>query len=688
MIIGIGTDLTETERIRKAMLRPSFGLRVFTEDERKLFAIRPQSAAGNFAAKEAVVKALGCGFAGISPAEVEILRNKEGKPYVVLHGGAKEKAEKAGVSAIHVSISDIADYAQAYAVCEGEEGTPRKRNEKEDGAEGIAGRHDDAFFGGIPKKTDLIWPTLAKEAAIIPVLTGTERKQADRTAMNDYGIPSPELMERAAKAVADRVLALTGAKDKIVVLCGNGNNGGDGLAVARICKLAGRNVTVVEPEFMNRTKATPEFRLQEERARLVGVAFGGAQATSEADFLVDALFGVGLSRDLDGECKKLVEKINESKCTVLAIDIPSGISADNGAVCGTAIAADETVTFDSAMPGHLCYPGKKYTGKLTVANGIFPKEAVEAYASGYCLQKPFLTERPEQSNKGTFGKVLIIGGSRNMAGAGLFSALAAYRSGAGLVRIFTAECNRVICQERLPEAMLTTYREESDETELAALLEDSVNWADTVVIGPGIGQTKQTIFLTKHLQKILSERGEAAKTCIWDADALNLLALQMTNCGRTSPKERCNFLKYEMPVHSVFTPHPGELGRLLNLPVGELTADPVKTAEHFLDAKQRSFVLKDAVTIVVEQGKMYYNTSGNSGMATGGSGDVLTGILAAMSATKTEKNAAVSRIAAGVMLHGTAGDLAAKKYGKMAMMATDLCNAIGEAAEELQWNLL
>ena len=671
MITGIGTDLVEIARVQKAIGRSSFLEKVYTEKERELIAVRKVRAATHFAAKEAVTKALGCGFAGVAPREIEILRQSSGMPYVVLHGKAKEKADDLGIVKIQLSLTDTKEYAQAYVICEGE-------------AKSLAGSLQSERFGGLQPEEGLS----VKDAGL-PVLDAAGMKEADRLTIEELGIPSLVLMERAALAVVERVKAYATKESRIGVLCGTGNNGGDGVAVARLLTEAGYDAAILvkdaglytteEAGTAQKRSGTPEFLQQMKIAVAQGVEICEPGDTSKYDIIVDALFGIGLSKPVEGVYGELLEQINRESHTVIAVDIASGISASDGGVCGVALCADETVTFGAAKWGHLLFPGKEYTGKLTVADIGFPKPVLMTHRTGVWLAPEsigrLLPVRPAYSNKGTFGKVAVVAGSRNMAGAAYFAACAAYRMGVGLVKIVTPECNREILQTLLPEAMLTTY---TGEEELPAVVEEAVCFADAVVVGPGLGQSVEAEELVSLLRNTLCAT-ENPPSSVWDADALNILAKNMQKEGVGSEPERLAFLDEYLPENAVLTPHPGELSRLLNVPVKVLTENFLATAKRIASASNPVYVLKDAVTLTIKNSECVINTTGNNGMATGGSGDVLCGVIAALLAQGKDPFTAAT---VGVWLHGEAGDTARNKVGAAPMIARDLLQAIGGLLEE------
>lgn len=651
MITGIGTDLVEIARVQKAIGRSSFLKKVYTEQEQELIKKRSVRAAGNFAAKEAVAKAFGCGFSGISPIEIEVLRKESGLPYVVLHGRAKKKAEELGIDNIFISITDTEEYAQCYAVCE---------NKKKEDKSGFT-----TCFGGFP------------------VLDGKQMKEADRKTIEEKQIPSLVLMERAALAVKECVMSYVGPGCEVGVLCGTGNNGADGVAVARMLREEGVSATVLvmDPgECRNVAKGTPEFVKQIQMAEAFDVPVCGMEETGKYRIIVDALFGIGLSKPVTGAYANVLERLNREEHIIIAVDIPSGISADTGKVCGVALYADETVTFGAPKVGQLLYPGKEYTGKLRVANIGFPKDVLEQHKSGFCLNEKqigkLLPRRSADSNKGTFGKVVVIAGSRDMAGAAYFSACAAYRMGVGLVKIATPECNREILQQLLPEAMLAVYGEEDD---LTAFAESLIAFADGIVIGPGLGQSDAAKRLLVAVCRMLKKQKENVPASVWDADALNIISGFMTEQESVLPEERRQYLEEFLPIGAVITPHPGELSRLTGKTVSELKEDFLSEAKRLSCEGKAVYVLKDAVTLVAQEGKVFINTMGNNGMATGGSGDMLSGIIAGLLVQGVPAFEAAS---AGVWLHGAAGDRAASELGQASVLVRDMLQALGNLCKE------
>lgn len=499
------------------------------------------------------------------------------------------------------------------------------------------------------------------------LVTSEEMKQYDKNTMEYYQIPSVVLKERAALAVYDEVRArFQKMPYRILVLCGNGNNGGDGLAIARLLFLNGYSVQILFP--MDSEKMTEETKRQFDTASKyeIPIAFHMNEVEEDYDIIIDALFGIGLSRDIDGELAEILVRLNATAAYRIAVDIPSGIDADSGKILGTAFCAKLTVTFGFAKVGELLYPGAEYTGELITADiGIDEKSMLKDIPFGRYLNptdvNKRLPKRSAYSNKGSYGKVLMITGSVSMAGAAYLSAKAAYYAGCGLVRIFTVKENRNILLTRLPEAILTTYDADAkDNLRMLEDLEECMNWADALLIGPGIGITYASkLLLAKVLQASL-------KNVVFDADALNILSKNMA-------------LLKEAKCKGIVTPHIGEMSRLTGLSVEEVRENLIQNAVDFAREYRVICVLKDARTIIaMPDGTYYINTTGNHGMATGGSGDVLAGMMTGFLAQNaTPQEAAVL----STYLHGLSGDYAAKERGAYSMLSSDILEQIPKAIQ-------
>lgn len=510
------------------------------------------------------------------------------------------------------------------------------------------------------------------------VLSARQMKQYDRNTIEKIGIPGMVLMERAALAVAEEACAYakrtmeTGAHRmpfgprkpcRVLVTAGCGNNGGDGIAAARLLAERGMDVDVVL--IGEEEKCSPQTKQQINILRSLGMDILRNFENREYDIIIDALFGIGLTRQIEGKYAEAVQKMNASNAYKISVDIPSGVETDSAGVMGCAVKADKTVTFGFLKKGLCLYPGKEYAGEVVCAHiGITEKsflgEEPDTFTC-FCSGKELLPKRSSQGNKGTFGKVLIVAGSRNMAGAAILCAKAAYRMGAGMVKLVTCEENRQIIQESLPEALLLTYTETSwQEADFTEQWKASVDWADAYVIGCGLGQGRMVSFLLKDILD------QTQKPAVLDADALNYIS---RNPGILVENGDSGAMR-------IMTPHLGELSRLLAAPIEEIQKDLCGSV---LQAAKRYHCImagKDAVTAVASpKGQMYLNPSGNSGMATAGSGDALAGMIGGLLAQKEEPYDAAWK---GVYLHGLSGDAAAAKKGEHAVMASDIIEALPE----------
>lgn len=500
------------------------------------------------------------------------------------------------------------------------------------------------------------------------LVSGTQMKEIDAHAIQTIGIPSMVLMERAALAVADAVeKACDFQKEKVrkrrvLIFCGTGNNGADGAAIARILHLRGFYVTVL-------TVGDEEHRTEEMQQQLSIDEKLGISVEEFSDFLpgsggvvIDALFGVGLSRDVTGEYLEAVRMIERiSPRLTVSVDLPSGIHSDTGKVMGAAVKADLTVTFGFEKLGTVLYPGREYSGLVTVADIGFPAYCGDWKPRFYTYEKSDLSlipGRKKYSHKGMYGKVLIAAGSKGMCGAAYLSALAAYRTGAGLVKILTVEENVNVLQTLLPEAIISSYSPDLEEREpenFKALVERECDWAGIIVLGPGLGHGRHVAKLLEYV--LLS----AYVPIILDADGLNTVA-------------EYPYLADYFTENVIVTPHLGEMSRLTGKDIEDIRDSLVETAAGYALKYGITCVLKDAVSVVAEKnGNIYINTSGNASMSKAGSGDVLTGIIAGLLALSFEEDGAA---AMGVYLHGVAGIVASESTGEHSLLARDIAEAV------------
>lgn len=494
-----------------------------------------------------------------------------------------------------------------------------------------------------------------------------QMKRIDQFTSDVIKIPSLVLMERAAYEVAECVKKKINKSDRILVVCGSGNNGGDGIAAGRILFLQGYHVAIL---FIGKEKsATEQTKLQLEIAKNLKIPFENNNKLGEYNILIDAIFGIGLTRPVTGEYAEIIREMNRQKATVFSVDIPSGISADDGSIQNVAVRADYTITFGFQKTGLLLYPGTEFAGEVTVADIGFPEYALEHVTPNtfYYSEKDLklLPVRKHNGHKGTFGKVLVIAGSKGMSGAAFLSAKAAYRTGAGLVKILTSSDNREVIQTLLPEALFASYDEGNNQTQHEEI-RNSINWASVIVIGPGLGQSQ----LAEDILRMVLE--EAKVPVIIDADGINLLA-KMLDTVSQDLDARVEALANLGKAPMIVTPHPMELSRLINFPVKQIEENRIDIARQCSYNNNLIHVMKDARTVVTQRNRYYINVSGNDGMATGGSGDVLTGIIAALIAQGAELFDAACL---GVYLHGLAGDDAARNKGTYSLIASDIINSI------------
>lgn len=488
------------------------------------------------------------------------------------------------------------------------------------------------------------------------LVTGEEMKKCDANTIEFFQIPSCVLMERAALASVEVLLTEGFDTKKVLILCGSGNNGGDGLAVARL--LHGKGVKTDVCFLGKESSATQDTLQQLEICRKYHVKLISKPNFCEYTSIVDAIFGIGLSREIQGHYQDYIRLANEAAVNILALDIPSGIHANTGRVMGIAIKAAVTVTFAYCKRGLLLYQGKAHAGRVIVRDiGITDESFREQYPLAFTLTKEdiadnrLLPQRPGYSNKGTFGRVLMVAGSLHMAGAALLAAKAAYKSGSGLVRIFTDTGNRQMLNTGLPEAIVDTY----EPPKALEALSSIDRWPTVIGIGPGLSQGSDKIEILTYL---LSRKD--VTPLVIDADALNLLARDLT------------LLKnHNQPL--IITPHVREMARLMKVSITDVLKDLPGAAMSFAKEYQVICVLKDAGTVVSDGSRIYINQSGNSGMASGGSGDVLTGMLTGFLAQGLKPFAAACR---AVYLHGLAGDYAALEANEYSILATDIIRAL------------
>ena len=492
------------------------------------------------------------------------------------------------------------------------------------------------------------------------ILTADQMKASDGRSIKELGIPSLVLMERAALQTVYSMEEHGIDLSKPLIVCGSGNNGGDGFAIARLLMEKGITPVVILAGRM--ASRSEETRTQMMILENMGATVGTELPDQEFSVVIDAVFGIGLCREIEGKYREIIERMNAYPCAKVAVDTPSGASSDTGEVLGVSFRADLTVTFAYGKIGQYLAPGREYAGIVDVREiGIINKPLEQSGDAVHALEpsdvKKLLPARSADGNKGTFGKVLCITGSKGMSGAAYLSALAAYRMGAGLVRIYTEESNRMILQQLLPEAILTTYTEETD---FASELPELLGWASVVLAGCGLGQSAVSKQLIEELL-LINE-----KPCVLDADGLNILAgfYREGKCFA------------QMAGKYILTPHMMEMARLTGRSVSELQKERFAAANAFARERGVCLVMKDSRTVIAAPDEpVFLNLSGNAALAKGGSGDVLAGVIAGLLAQHTTLPVA-ARL--GVYLHGAAGDHLRDVMGERSPLASEVADALAD----------
>ena len=490
--------------------------------------------------------------------------------------------------------------------------------------------------------------TLTRIPQSIPhsIWPADELRRAEKTAAESLGISLYELMQRAGKAAFDMARTAYPAAEHWLILCGHGNNGGDGYVVARLAQAVGIRVTLLA---LTGDKPLPE---EARNAREAWLAYGGVIHESDipwpqdVELIFDALLGTGLQNAPRENVVGLIEQANRFPAPIISLDIPSGLNAQTGTTPGAVIHAAYTITFIALKPGLLTGKARDVVGQLH--HNALGLEAWLAEQQTH-LQRldasqlaQWFTPRRPTSHKGDHGRLVLIGGDQGTAGAIRMAGEAALRAGAGLVKVLTRAENIAPIITARPELMVDELTPQS--------LDENLEWADVVVIGPGLGQAP---WGKQALRKIDNFR----KPTLWDADALNLLAI--------NPDKRHN---------RVITPHPGEAARLLNCSVAEIENDRLFSAQRLVKRYGGVVVLKGAGTIVAdERGVISIIDAGNAGMASGGMGDVLSGIIGALLGQALSPYDAAC---AGCIAHGAAADELAARYGTRGMLATDLFSTL------------
>lgn len=476
------------------------------------------------------------------------------------------------------------------------------------------------------------------------VLTRAQVMESERKAVESGTFSYRELMGIAGRKSAEEILRRFNIKDKkTAIICGKGNNGGDGFVIADILCENGGDITVITPFGAPETEDAKYYFDRLENIKTTEFF------TNEYDIIIDALFGFSFNREPDNDTKMLFGYINDSKALKISVDVPSGVVCDSGQVWDEAIKADYTFTFIALKPCFMLPQGNAFCGEVTVLDiGVPP-----ITGSYKTIQKPHFEKRDKNSHKGTFGKALIIAGSYGMAGAAMLSAKAALRSGLGIAGCVLPRSIYAPFTSFLPEAVCYPM----DETQNGTLLFEREKLSqlcenyDAVLFGCGVSKGKDILKIADFLVK------NCEKPLIIDADGINALA-------------DCIDILKESKVPVILTPHPGEMARLCKVSVAEIEKDRIKYAKEFATEYGCILTLKGSNTIVAHpNGDLSFNMCGNPGMATGGSGDVLSGIIVSLLAQGIDPKTAAEN---AVYLHAAAGDKAALKRSQHALLPSDI----------------
>jgi hydroxyethylthiazole kinase-like uncharacterized protein yjeF len=505
--------------------------------------------------------------------------------------------------------------------------------------------------------------------------TAAEMRQIDQTTIQNYGIPGLVLMENAGLEVVHRIVQIVGdVKDKkVCIFSGKGNNGGDGYVVARHLVNKGAKVKVFL--FAAKEEIAGDAAVNLDivgRMEIDVLEVSGTRdwdkikiAVAFADCIVDALLGTGFQGDIHGLMAQAIQIINGSAKPVVAVDIPSGVDANTGQIRGQAVKAQHTVTFGLPKTGLLLYPGAAHVGVLTVADIGLPcrlltDDSIKQNMTTAGYIKDLLGVRPPDAHKGSNGRVAVVAGSRGMTGAAALASTAALRAGAGLVTLAVADSLHDIMEIKLTEVMTKGVPETAGGAvgrRALPYIMELAGKSDVLAVGPGLGRHDETMKVVLDIIKT------AECPLVIDADGLNAL---VDNTG----------LLAECKALPVLTPHPGEMGRLTGLSPQQVNQDRISVARQAAATWGAIVILKGARTVIAfPDGEVYINPTGNPGMATGGTGDVLTGVVAGLIAQGMSSHQAA---VAGVYIHGLAGDIIAES-GTVGLMAGDVLQALPAA---------
>src|SRR5579864_3712587 len=521
------------------------------------------------------------------------------------------------------------------------------------------------------------------------IVTAAEMREVDRITTERFGVPSLTLMENAGSAVAVFALSAYPQAKSFGVICGKGNNGGDGLVVARKLHQAGREVRALllaDPKELRGDAAANYEKLPVKPVIAKSsedLDSAAAQAVFNSDVLIDAILGSGFRPPVSGLYAEAIAKINPASAPIIAVDVPSGADSDvMGEQTGAVTRADAVVTFTAPRPAHVF--GNLTSGPIVIAPIGSSDEAIQSSLNLNLITAkdiaPLLGPRPRDSNKGMYGHVLVVGGSLGKAGAAAMAGFSALRAGAGLVTVATPESLLPTVAGFHPELMTEPLPEtEAGSISLKSLepFQTAAENKTVLAIGPGISRHPET---AEFVRKIV---GESQTPMVLDADGLNAFEGRAEDLNRKDRKDSVKGAEQDIGRTLVLTPHPGEMSRLTGLSIKAIQRDRENVARTFAQEHSVILVLKGDRTIVANpNGEAWVNPTGNPGMATGGTGDILTGIVAGMLAQNPQR--AFQAVLAAVYLHGLAGDIACEQLGEQALVATDLVTALPQAFRRVQ----
>lgn len=508
------------------------------------------------------------------------------------------------------------------------------------------------------------------------VLNASEMVQIDRTTIDEVQIPGIVLMENAGCGVVEVIEGFLGdvVGKQIVIFCGKGNNGGDGYVIARHLYNRGAKVAVFLGGEKEKIKgdALINLKILENMGIEAGEVASLEQIPSfpNIDLIVDALLGTGVTGPVVGFLGELIEYMNSLNAPIISVDLPSGMETDTGAVHGACIEAEMTVTMAHLKTGLLFSPARDLAGEIVVVDISVPPEVSQRLHGYRFLLEPEdirsrLPHRKLDAHKTSCGKVVVLAGSMGMTGAATLTAISSLQIGAGLTKLGIPASLNPVLEQKLTEVM-TVPLAETNQQSISLKAKDQISelldWADVLAVGPGLSTHTDTVEFVKWILSSVN------KPMVLDADGLNALS--------SSPELIKNY-----PADLIITPHPGELARLIKLSIAAIQNDRLNVIQNFAREWGKVIVLKGGPTVIAApNGDLFINSTGNPGLATGGSGDVLTGMITGLLA---QKLSAIDAALVGVYLHGLAGDLAAAGLSEMGMIAGDICNYLPTAIKEL-----